>query len=78
MKTITVAEFEAGFAAVIAQVKSGEEIEVCYTEGQHEIVGYFLPASQRPPIRKIGIMEGKASAMFHEDYTITEKEFLGL
>jgi antitoxin (DNA-binding transcriptional repressor) of toxin-antitoxin stability system len=78
MKTITVAEFEAGFAAVITQVKNGEEIEVCSTEGQQEIVGYFLPANQRPHARKIGIMEGKASVIFHDDYTITENEFLGL
>jgi hypothetical protein len=40
-------------------------------------VGYFLPAIHKPNIRKIGIMEGKAAVDFHDDYTITEDEFLG-
>lgn len=77
MKTMTVGEFKAKFAAVIEQAKAGVGVAVTYGQ-KKEIVGYFLPESAvGKPTRKLGILEGKATATFQNDFKITEEEFAG-
>ncbi|TDE14526.1 type II toxin-antitoxin system Phd/YefM family antitoxin [Dyadobacter psychrotolerans] len=79
MKTMTVGEFKAQFSEVIAQVKAGEEIAVTFGR-KKEVVGYFMPQKDQFKSKKrvLGILEGKATAAFNEDFEITEEEFLGL
>ena len=78
MKTMTVGEFKTHFSEVIEQVKAGIEIAVTYGK-KKEIVGYFLPKSSQPQAkRQLGILEGKASATFADDFKMTEEEFLGI
>jgi len=78
MKFMTITEFKTHFSAVIRQVKSGEMIAV--TSGkQKKIVGYFVSAVEEvPKKRKLGILEGKASVIFHPNFKMTEEEFLGM
>lgn len=77
MKTMTVGEFKTHFSEVLEQVKSGLSIAVTYGR-RKEVVGYFLPKSARDPKkRQLGLMEGKATAVFNPDFKITEDEFLG-
>jgi antitoxin (DNA-binding transcriptional repressor) of toxin-antitoxin stability system len=77
MKTMTVGEFKAHFAEVVEQVRSGIAIAVTYGR-RKEIVGYFLPKSKKSKgKRKLGLLQGKATATFKPDFKITEEEFLG-
>lgn len=78
MKKMTVSEFRTHFSDVIEQVKTGEKIAITYGK-KKDVVGYFLyeiPKAQAK--RKLGILEGKATFIFHSDFKITEDEFLGL
>ncbi|HTN21999.1 MAG TPA: type II toxin-antitoxin system prevent-host-death family antitoxin [Pelobium sp.] len=78
MKTMTVSEFKTRFSDVIKEVKAGKKIVV--TSGKKkEVVGYFvseIPEKQEK--RKLGILEGKATATFSDDFKMTEEELLGL
>jgi antitoxin (DNA-binding transcriptional repressor) of toxin-antitoxin stability system len=77
MKTMTVGEFKAHFSEVLEQIKSGTEIAVTYGKTK-EVVGYFVPESARTlKKRKLGILKGKASAAFSQDFKMTEEELLG-
>lgn len=77
MKTMTVGEFKAHFAEVLEQVKSGIGVAVTYGR-RKEIVGYFLPKSGKlKNKRRLGLLKGKARAIFKPDFKITEEEFLG-
>lgn len=77
MKTMTVGEFKAHFAEVLEQVRSGIGIAVTYGR-RKEIVGYFLPKSKKSRgKRKLGLLQGKATATFKHDFKITEEDFLG-
>lgn len=77
MKTMTVGEFKAKFATVLEQVKAGVGIAVTYGR-KKEIVGYFLPESAvDKPTRKLGLLEGKATATFNSDFKMTEEELAG-
>jgi len=79
MKTMTVGEFKAHFSEVLEQVKAGEEITVTYGK-KKEIVGYFKPKNTESETskRKLGILQGKATAIFKGNWEMTEEEFLGL
>lgn len=78
MKTMTVGEFKAHFSEVLEQVKEGEQIEV--TRGKKkEIVGYFqAKPKEHAKKRNIGILDGKGTAIFKDDWEMTEEELLGL
>jgi len=78
MKTMSVGEFKTHFSEVIEQVKAGEKIEVTFGK-KKEVVGYFsLKEQGTKPKRTLGILDGKASVVFHEDFKMTDEEFLGL
>lgn len=77
MKTMTVGEFKTQFSEVLEQVKAGVGFVVTYGR-KKEIVGYFLPEAQvNKPIRKLGLLEGKAKATFKPNFKMTEEELLG-
>jgi antitoxin (DNA-binding transcriptional repressor) of toxin-antitoxin stability system len=77
MKTMTVGEFKTHFSDVIDQIQAGEEIAVTYGK-KKEVIGYFSPKKQQKPKIKLGIMEGKAKAIFGPDFKMTEEELLDL
>jgi len=78
MKTMTVGEFKAHFSEVLEGVKAGIGIAVTYGR-KKEIIGYFLPESGKGKgKRKLGPLKGKAQVIFHDDFTMTEEELLGL
>lgn len=74
---MSVGEFKTHFSEVIEQVKSGKKVAVTYGK-KKEIIGYFLPELPQGNKRKLGILEGKASAVFKADFKITEEDFLNL
>jgi len=74
---MTVGEFKAQFSEVLEQVKTGISFAVTYGR-KKEIVGYFLPKEQiNKPLRKLGLLEGKAKVTFRPDFKMTEEELLG-
>ncbi len=74
---MTVGEFKTRFSEVIEQVNAGEKIAVTYGK-KKKIIGYFSPETPQPSKIKLGILEGKAKAIFAPDFKITEEEFLNL
>jgi len=77
MKTMSVGEFKTHFSDVLEQVKAGEKIAVTFGK-KKEIVGYFLPELPQQGKRKLGVLEGKATFTFNDDFEMTNEEFLGL
>lgn len=78
MKTMSVGEFKTHFSEVLEYVKSGENIAVTFGKKKN-VIGYFtpsLPATEKK--RKLGILDGKAKAIFKPDFKMSEEEFLGL
>lgn len=72
---MTVGEFKTHFSEVIDLVKAGEEIAVTFGR-KKKIIGYFLPQLPKSkPIRKLGILEGKASFAFGSDQKLTMDNF---
>jgi antitoxin (DNA-binding transcriptional repressor) of toxin-antitoxin stability system len=77
MTTLSVGEFKANFSEMLKRVLAGEEIGISYGKNK-EIVARLVPKStSKKERRKIGILEGKGTIKFEDDFSITEEEFLG-
>ena len=76
MKVITVGEFKSNLAQIIEKILKGEEYVVSYGRKKKKIFK-VVPYREGKPNRKLGVLEGKATAEFSKDWKITTKEFLG-
>lgn len=77
MEIMSVGEFKAKFSEVLKKVLAGEEIAISYGK-KKEIVARLVPkSSEKKSKRKIGIWDGKVKVKFHNDFKMTEEEFLG-
>lgn len=77
MQTLSVGEFKANFSAVLKKVLDGEEIAISCGK-RKEIVARLVPKAGKKEKRKIGVLEGKSTVVFKDNFKMTEEEFLGL
>ena len=79
MNTIQIGDLKTHFSDVIKRVKNGNEIIITFGR-KKENVAVIIPFEkyQTKIIRKIGILEGKATMKIHNDFEITEEELLKL
>ena len=77
MKTLAVGEFKTHFSEVLDEVRHGEEFVVCYGR-KKEKVAVLVPYEkyQKKPV-KLGVLEGIATYKFHDDFDMTDEEFIG-
>ena len=78
MSTMSIADFKAQFSDVIDIVEKGGVIIV--TKGKNrKPVEAFVPMDRvQPKKRKLGILQGKASVKFTDDFKMTTAELLDL
>jgi len=76
MKVISVGEFKANLAQIIERILKGEEYVVSYGRKKKKIFK-VVPFREDTPKRKLGRLEGKATATFSKDWKMTTEEFLG-
>ncbi len=77
MKTLAVADFKSRFSEVLEEVKQGEEFIVCYGR-KKEKVAVLVPYEKyhKKPVT-LGVLEGIATYKFHDDFDMTDEEFIG-
>ncbi len=77
MKTLAVGELKTHFSEVLEGVKKGEEYVVCFGR-KKEKVAVIIPYEkyQRKSVQ-LGVLEGIVSYKFHDDFDMTDEEFIG-
>jgi len=76
MKAMAVGEFKTHFSDVLGEVMSGKKVGVLYGRAKKP-VAMLVPYSKEKKVkRKIGILEGKMSVKFADDFTITDEELI--
>ena len=77
MKTLQVGELKAKFSEVLKQVIAGTPIAVEYGR-RRERVAVIVPVEQYTPktSRSIGVLQGKARCVIHEDFELADERFL--
>ena len=76
MKTITVGEFKTNLAQIIEKILKGEEYVVSYGRKRKKIFKVVPYQEERPKKRKLGILEGKVTIKFHDDWEMSDEELL--
>ena len=78
MKTMTVGEAKAHFSAVLDEVKHGKQVGILYGRAKKPIAMIVPFDVEKGEGRKIGILDGKAKIEFHDDFSMTTEELLGM
>ena len=76
MKTITVGEFKSNLAQIIEKILKGEEYVVSYGRKRKKIFTVVPYQEEKPKKRKLGLLEGKMTIKFHDDWEMSDEEFL--
>jgi len=78
MKTMQIGEFNHNFSQVLDRVKKGEKIVISYGKSKVN-VAVMIPYAEYKGTNsiKIGILKGKASYSFSDDFEMTANELIG-
>jgi len=78
MKTLAVGEFKSRFSEVLKQVQSGEEVIITYGKNKDSVAALIPISAHKPKSAiRLGLLRNK-SAIFHDDFEMTEQELTGL
>lgn len=77
VKMMTIGELKARFSEVLEQVKQGETVVICYGKQKEKVAAIIpyhqlIPAAERP----LGLLQERASCTLHDDFAVSDEEFL--
>ena len=77
MKTMQSAKAKTHFSSVLKDVEAGNEIAITYGK-KKETIAVIVPYKKwnKKPKRQLGILEGKMSVSFSEDFSMTDEELI--
>lgn len=79
MKSLPVGELKAHFSEVLEKVQQGESFGITYGKNKKLVAEINPPKKLRTKKkRKIGILDGKMTIKFAENFKMTDEEFLDL
>ncbi|MDP2752040.1 MAG: hypothetical protein Q8O31_05490 [Rhodocyclaceae bacterium] len=77
MQTMTVGEFKTRFSEVLNAVQAGETIAVCYGRNRRKVATMMPYAMIKPSgNRPLGLLKGKVSIRFSDDFALTDDTLL--
>ena len=76
MKTMAVGELKTNFSEVLEKVKQGEKVGILYGRAKKPVAMIVPYREEKRPVRKIGVLEGKATVEFTDRWKMTEEEFI--
>ena len=77
MYQLTVGQFKSKFSEVLEKVLQGESIGITFGKNKKKVAA-LVPYKKylKQAKFKLGLLEGKASFKIHNDFKITNEEFL--
>ena len=75
---MTVGELKAQFSAVLVEMaKDGEPIAISFGKRKQKVAA-IIPFDQLKPKAKrpLGLMQGRARCIIHDDFSLSDEEFL--
>ncbi|MDR0314157.1 MAG: prevent-host-death protein [Treponema sp.] len=78
MKEMAVGEIKTHFSVVLDEVRQGEKVGILYGRAK-EPVAMIVPYNKEKQVeRSIGILDGKATIEFRDDFEMTAEELCNL
>lgn len=77
MKSLTIGEFKAQFSDVIKDIQEGHSVAITYGKKRMKLA-VLVPYDRYMDVteRKLGILQDKAQFQIHDDFKMTDEEFL--
>ena len=75
---MAVGELKTHFSAVLQEVKDGEKIGILYGRAKKPVAMLVPYSEEQKAKRKIGILDGKVSIKFNDDFEMTSEELCSL
>lgn len=77
MYQLTVGQFKSKFSEVLAKVLQGESVGITYGKNKKKVAALIPYRKLMKQTKfKLGLLEGKASFKIHNDFKMTDEEFL--
>ncbi len=76
MDQLSVGEFKAKFSDVLLKIMKGESIGITYGKNKKRVAALVPYKKLMKKKFKLGILAGKASFKIHNDFKMTDEEFL--
>ena len=77
MKAKSIGEFKTHFSEILQEVRDGNKVGVLYGRAKKP-VAMLVPYSEEKAERKIGILDGKVTIQFKDDFEMTAEELCSL
>jgi len=78
MKTMTVGEIKTNFSQILEDEKHGKKVGILYGRKKKPIAMIVPYNDEKKSERKIGILDGKVSINFKENFDMTTEELCSL
>lgn len=76
MNLLTVGQFKSKFSEVLGKVLQGESIGVTYGKSKKKVAALIPYKKIKSQKIKLGMLKGKAFLRIHDDFKMTDEEFL--
>jgi len=78
MKAMTVGEFKTHFSEILEEVRRGNKVEILYGKAKKPVAVIVPYQNEKRTERKIGILDGKVTIKFGDDFEMTTEELCNL
>jgi antitoxin (DNA-binding transcriptional repressor) of toxin-antitoxin stability system len=78
MKAMAVGDMKTHFSEVLEEVKQGNRVGILYGRAKKPVAMIVPYLEEKTQDRKIGILDGKISIKFTDDFDMTAEELLGM
>lgn len=78
MKTMAVGELKTHFSEVLEEVKQGKKVGILYGRAKKPVAMITPYFKEKKAYRKIGILDGKVTIKFNDDFKMTAEELCNL
>jgi len=78
MKTMTVGEIKTHFSEILGEVRDGKKVGIVYGRKKKPVAMIVPYIHEKKAERKIGILDGKATIQFRDDFAMTAEELCAL
>ena len=78
MKAMAVGELKTHFSQILDEVKHGKKVGILYGRAKKPVAMIVPYYEDKKTERKIGILDGKVSIKFRDDFAMTTEELCSL
>ena len=78
MKAMAVGELKTHFSQILDEVKHGKKVGILYGRAKKPVAMIVPYHEDKKAERKIGILDGKVSIEFRDDFAMTTEELCSL